>query len=455
MENTGPDDCSVVDHSKDRLLRILGVSFGIAVTVGGTIGVGILRTPGMVASQLGNAWLISLVWICGGIYAFLGTLFVAELGTALPRAGGWYVYARRAFGDYGGFVIGWSDWLAQSGALAYLAIAIGDFSAQLADPPRIALAKPVAVAMLISFAGLHWLGLRAGSRAQELTSLLKAIALVVFVALCFWFGPPSGTAAPGPAVPSFPALLVALVIALQSVVVTYDGWYSAIYFTEEDCDPGKNLPRSLLGGIACTIAIYVLVNLALLYSLPMSSLASSTLPAADVASNIFGAAGGRIITALCILSLLSILNAVLLLTPRILFAMGRDGLFWSRATAVNRGGTPGIAMLLSTAAGILLVMSGTFEKLVAITSFFYVFIYGSGCIALFLLRRREPDLRRPFRNWGYPWAPLLFLVTSVAFLIGSVLGDPADSLYAVALISLSYPLYRVLYRERGLGGPNP
>lgn len=432
--------------SQGDLLRILGIGFGIAVTVGGTIGVGILRTPGMVAAQLGNPLLIIGVWICGGAYALLGTLMVTELGTMLPQAGGWYVYARRAFGMYGGFLIGWSDWLAQSGALAYLATAIGDFTAQLLGPGGAGAAKPVAIAILLAFAFLHWFGLRTGSLAQEITSLLKALALAAFVAVCF-SSPPARGGAPAP-LASLPALLVAVVIALQSVVVTYDGWYSAIYFTEEDRDPAKNLPRSLLGGIACTIAIYLLVNLGLLYALPMRTLSASMLPAADVATNIFGEYGGIIITALAILSLLSILNAVLLLTPRILFSMSRDGLFWQKAVSVNAGGTPDVAMVLSTVAGILLVASGTFERLVAVTSFFYVFIYAAGCLALFLLRRREPGLARPFRTWGYPWAPAVFLAASAAFLVGSVLGDKEDSLYALGLMALSYPIYRWITRTR-------
>ncbi len=429
-----------------KLLRILGVGFGLAVTVGGTIGVGILRTPGMVAAQLGSSWWILGVWICGGAYALLGTMVVTELAVSLPLAGGWYVYARRAFGKYGGFLVGWSDWIGQSGALAYLATASGEFTGQLFDPPRPEAARPVAVALLSAFALLHWTGLRAGSRAQGLTSLLKAAALAAFVILCFALVP-APAAEPWPS-PQFPALLVALVIALQSVVVTYDGWYSAIYFTEEDRNPARNMPRALIGGIACTIAIYVLVNLALLHALPMRALAQSKLPAADVAGRLFGAAGARIITGLCILSLLGILNAVLMLTPRILFAMGRDRLFWRRATSVNRGGTPDVAMFLSTLAGIALVMSGTFEKLVAITSFFYVFIYGSGCCALYALRRREPELPRAFRVPGYPWSPLVFLLASAAFLVGSVLSDKENSLWALALIAASYPVYLAGFRRR-------
>jgi APA family basic amino acid/polyamine antiporter len=301
---------------------------------------------------------------------------------------------------------------------------------------------------LLVFALLHWMGLRTGSWAQELTSLLKAIALIAFVGICFVFSSPSTPAPAALQTPAFPALLFAVVIALQSVVVTYDGWYSAIYFTEEDRDPARNLPRSLIGGIACTIAIYLLVNLALLYALPMRTLAESKLPPAEVATNIFGTSGGKIITALCILSLLSILNAVLLLAPRILFAMSRDHLFWRRAANVNRGGTPDVAMFLSTLAGIVLVVSGTFEKLVAVTSFFYVFIYSSGCCALYTLRKREPQLARPFRVWGYPWSPLVFLLASVAFLIGSILSDKENSLWALALIAASYPVYRAAVFRR-------
>ena len=438
------------EHRPD-LLRILGVGFGIAVTVGGTVGVGILRTPGLVAEQIPSVWAIVTIWIIGGVYALFGTISVVELGTMLPSAGGWYVYARRAFGNYGGFTVGWIDWIAQSAALAFLSTAIGEFSVALfpAIPGGV---RSVAIGTLVFFAVLHWLGLRSSSWTQDLTSVLKGVALIGFVVVCFLYGRSEEEAVPSfaTAAPQISggliAAVVAIVVALQSVIVTYDGWYSAIYFTEEDKDPARNLPTSAIGGVLCIIGIYVLVNLALVYTLPLSELAGSTLPAADAAQRIFGGAGGRIIIALSLLSLLSVINAVLLLATRILFAMSRDGLFFSKASEVNPRGTPLTAMVLTTGSAIALVASGTFETLIAIASFFYVTVYISGFLALFILRKREPEQPRPFRVWGYPWPPLIALVGSLAFLVGSVFGDPRHSAYALVLIAASYPIYLTVTR---------
>jgi APA family basic amino acid/polyamine antiporter len=283
------------DHQgRGDLLRILGVGFGIAVTVGGTVGVGILRTPGLVAEQIPNVWAIVVIWILGGFYALLGTISVVELGTMLPSAGGWYVYARRAFGNYGGFTVGWIDWIAQSAALAFLSTAIGEFTVALFPgiPGGI---RFVAISTLVFFAVLHWMGLRSSSWTQDATSLLKGIALLGFVGVCFLYGrsDPVPPLEAGPLISTgLLAMTVAVVVALQSVIVTYDGWYSAIYFTEEDRDPGRNLPRSAIGGVLCIMGIYVLVNFALLYTLPLSELAGSMLPAADAAQKIFGGEGG-------------------------------------------------------------------------------------------------------------------------------------------------------------------
>lgn len=437
------------DGGDGRLLRLLGVAFGLAVTVGGTIGVGILRTPALVAAQLPDAGLILAAWTLGGGYALVGTLVVVELGAALPSAGGWYVYARRAFGDAAGFAVGWSDWLAQCGALAYLAVSIGDFSAAL-QPALAPAAKALALLTLAGFAAIQWLGLRESSWVQEATSLVKGLALLGFVAACFVLSPAGAPGRPtSPAAAGLGALsLAGAVIALQSVIITYDGWYTAIYFTEEDVDPGRNLPRSALGGVAVTIGIYMLVNLALLRVLNVQELASAGLAAAEAGQAVFGGAGRPIVTALSLVSLLSVINAVLMLATRILFAVARDGLFAASAAGVSATGTPTAAMLLTSLVSAGLVLSGTFAELVAITSVLLVLVYSAGFVALFVLRRSEPDLARPFRVPGYPWLPLLALVGSAAFLVGNVIGDPRSSVWAVVMLAASYLPYRFFARTR-------
>lgn len=433
-------------HPNGHLLRILGVGFGVAVIVGNTIGTGILRTPGEVAVQLRSSGLVIAVWVLGGLYALLCTLTVTELGTMLPSAGGWYVYSRRAFGDYGGFLVGCSDWIVQSTGMAFLAIAFGEFITELYPALR-GNVKLVAVASLSLLTLLNWLGLRAGSRTQQFTSLTKALALVGFVVACFAISPSGGRAA-GLEPASFPlprgGLFLAILVALQPILITYDGWYGAIYFMEEDENPMRNLPRSSIGGVVACIAIFLLVNAALLHVLPISLLAASKMPAADAALAVFGARGKQVILIVSLVTAISTINALLLMMPRILFGMSRDGLLPRGVASVNAGGTPTTALLLGTLAAIAFVLSGSFEKLVAMASILFVAVYLSGFCALFVLRVREPDLPRPFRIWGYPWTNLGVLLASAAFLVASIIGDLKDSLFTLALIALSYPIYLFL-----------
>lgn len=443
MEST-PAIVESQPKDKGKLLHILGVSFGIAGAIGGTIGAGILRTPGLVAAQLGSAKLIIAAWVAGGIYALLGAISVAELGASLPQAGGWYVYARRAFGKYPGFTVGWMDWLGNCAALAWVAITIGEYSAALA-PSLAGSTKTIAIVVLIFFSLIQLLGVRAGSGSQQILSLAKALAFIALVTACFILGGKNTGAISTQAALVSPstvaAFSIAVVFALQAVITTYDGWYGPIYFAEEFSEPAHDVPRSLFGGVLAIICIYVLVNLALLYVLPLPQMAASTLPVADAAQTIFGAFSGQLITALALISLLGLINAVIMGAPRILYGLSRDGLFSAKGMRVSRGGTPVVALLLTTLAAILLVVSGTFERLLGMAAFLYVAIYMSGFAALFVLRKREPELLRPYRAWGYPWTTLIVLIGSLVFLIGAIISDTANSIYAVLLIALSYPIY--------------
>jgi APA family basic amino acid/polyamine antiporter len=416
------------------LLRILGVGFGLAVIVGSTLGIGILRTPGLVAAQLTSKAGILGVWVGGGVYTLLGAICLTELGTTLPQAGGYYVYARRAFGDTVGFAVGWSDWITYCAVLGYVTIAIGEFSAVLA-PALEPATKLVAILVLAFFAVVQWAGVRVSSRFQEATTAVKFLAFVALVIACFVHAASSPPAGAGPATIGPPAAgFVGLVVALQSVVITYGGWQSALYFTEEDRDPRRNLPRSMIGGVLSVLVIYVLVNLALLSVLEVAALARSTLPAADAAAAIFGGRGGLIITLLSLVSLPPLVNAILMIGTRILFALGRDGLLWRNAAAVNDRGTPLVATLVTTAVAMVLIASGTFQKLVAVASFFLAGNYLVCCLALIVLRRREPSLERPFRAWGYPWSAGVVLAGAAAFLIGVLVGDTRTGLVAVGLV---------------------
>ncbi|AXE21465.1 amino acid permease [Runella rosea] len=429
----------------NQLLKILGVGFGIAVTIGGTIGTGILRKPGPIANALGDPWLIMGVWVLVSIYALLGVLCTIELGVTFPKAGAWYVYAKRAFGGYAGFVVGFNSWLGTSSATAFGAFTMSEYIALLL-PQTAGYESFMAVGILLALGLLHWIGLRTASRAQEIMSVAKAVGLFAFVVICFVYGdavtPTQVVETTADAVQKG-SMIGAIIFALQAIFYTYDGWHTAAYFAEEDADPSRNLPKSMLGGLALIVAIYLLVNAAILYILPMPVLQQSKLAAADAITLIFGEQSGKIVTFFLMISILGIVNAQVMFNPRVLYSMGRDGLFISQATRVNAGGTPSIAMPLSVAMAVLFIVSGkeASGKLSDIATFFFVIGYTSGFASLLYLRKTEPDIPRPWKVPGYPLIPWIVLIASLAFLIGAGFQDPGSSVYALGFLVLSYPLY--------------
>jgi len=414
----------------NTLRRVLGLGFGLAVIVGSTLGIGILRTPGMVAGQLGSAPAILLVWLTGGFYTLLSAICFAELGTMLPQEGGYYVYARRAFGDTVGFAVGWTDWLTYCAVLGYVSIGFGEFAGVLV-PSLAHSVTLVAVTVLVALVALQWAGVQVSSRFQQIATAVKFFAFLALVVAAFVVRRSTAAAGAAPIAGS----AAGFVFALQAVAITYGGWQSALYFSEEDRDPAANIPRSMIGGVAAVIVVYMLVNMALLWLLPLGDLAASTLPAADAAGVIAGPAGQAIITGLSLISLPPMLNAIVMIGTRILFAMGRDGLLWRRAATVDAGGTPTIATLVTTMVALLGIVTGTFARLVSIAAFFLALNYSICSLSLFVLRRREPDRARPFRAWGYPWSAAIVLAGAVALLVGSLAGDRASALGALVLLA--------------------
>jgi APA family basic amino acid/polyamine antiporter len=433
-----------------RLLSILGVTFGLAVAIGNTIGAGILRTPGDVASMLQTPWLFFGVWIVGALYALLGVNALAELGTMLPRSGAQYVYARHAFGDYMGFVVGWNDWISTCASTAAISIVIGESLAALI-PALSTRATPLAMATVVIFTALLMRSTRVGGRSQEITSLFKTVALVIFVAACFAFGghaaslrAPNATAmvaAPGT------SLFVGFVLSAQAVIYTYDGWTGPLYFSEELRDPGRQIPRSMFGALFAVTAIYLLINLAFLYVLPVTAMAGSTLVAARVAEAIFGPRGDTVVRLVVILALPSAVNACLLMSSRVLYGVSRDGIGPRVATRVNEGGTPTVSLAASAAVSLLFLATGGFNRAIAIAAFFFVADYALSFLAVFVLRRREPAAPRPYRARGHPWTTGIVLVGSIAFLVSAVSADLENSRWALALLAISYPAFWVTRRS--------
>ncbi len=492
--------------AQNRLTRILGLGFGIAVIFGGTVGVGILRLPGEIAGKLSSANLILLVWVLGGIYSLLGANSLSELGAALPQAGGFYVYSRRAFGPATGFVMGWADWLNNCAGIAYVVVTAADYALALlprhptggsstgsstgssANP---LVATCIALIILALFAAMQWHGLRLSSNVQKLTSTVTGITFLGLVIACLLHprlhaqlpALPSVSAPAAAAlivaphspqssgifallVPVF-ALLVPLFAVLPAIVVAYDGWYEAIYFTEEDTNAARHLPRAMIGGVALVTGLYLLMNVAFLHVLTIPQLAGSQLAAADAARIVFpthlGSWAGlgtglraadwsaTFITVLSLLTLLSFTNAVLLGAPRILFAIGRDGLF-SSAAKVGPGGTPRIALLVTAAMVAFFVLTGKFDEILGVAAILMAIMYSVNYIAVFVLRVRQPQMSRPFRAWGYPWTTALVLLGSLIFLVGDVRQDWTSAWRAAVLLAVALPVY--WWRGRNASAPS-
>jgi basic amino acid/polyamine antiporter, APA family len=439
------------------LLRVLGVGFGLAVIIGNTIGAGIFRAPGQIAEQLPHPWIFLGVWVLGGLYALLGAISLAELGTMIPRSGGQYVFARYALGEYAGFIVGWSDWISSCGSTAAVALVVGTFSGALV-PALNGKGPAVAATVAIVFAVLQWRGIVWGCTIQNFTSLLKALAFFALIAAAFILGGGGALTGGGDALTGSDSTLTgsqtystsavtlaAIVTSLQAAIYTYDGWSGVIYFSEEVQHPGRDIPRSLLGGVLTIMAIYLLVNVALLYVLPISGIAGKEFAAGEAANAIFGQYGDTIFRCITIVSMLSAINALHLMATRVIFAMSRDGLFTERAAVVNVGGTPTVSLFLSAAVAVLFILFGqTFERVIIICAFFFVANYILSFISLFVLRVREPNTPRPYRAWGYPVTPGLALVGSLLFLAGAVYADRTNSLYALALLAASYPVFRLV-----------
>ncbi|HEX9986307.1 MAG TPA: amino acid permease [Thermoanaerobaculia bacterium] len=425
--------------SRGRLLTVLGVGFGLAVTIGNAIGAGILRTPGTIAEHLPTFAPFIAVWIIGALYALLGANAIAELATMVPRSGGQYVFVRHGLGDYAGFVVGWSDWISTCGTTAAVAIVVGEYAVSLFPEARTH--QVIALGVVAVLTVIQWFGVRAGGFAQDLTSAMKAIALLLFIAACFWLGtrsPADGTAIVADREGS---LMLAFILSLQAVIYTYDGWTAVIYFSEEVKDAARAIPRAIFGGVALIAMLYLLINVAFLSVVSLPTIAGEKLAAGVVAERMFGMDGDNVIRLLVIVLLVSAVNSNVLMAPRVLFAMATDGLFWRGAREVNRGGTPDVALMISSLLAAAFIVTGTFETVIAKLAFFFVANYTLSFVTLFVLRHKEPETPRPWRAWGHPFTTGLALLASVAFLIGAVYSDTVSSLHSLGLLALSVPAY--------------
>ena len=437
------------------LRRILGLGFGVALVFGTMLGVGILRLPSTVAAALQDSTLIMAAWAIGGVFSLLGAVAVAELAAMVPQSGGFRVYSRRAFGEGIGFAIGWVDWLAYVATLAYSSVTAVDFLGTL-WPPVLVHSRAIAISILAAFTGMHWLGLRVGSAVTTLVSAAIGLLLLVLVVGCFLHGPATGLTLPPLATTARPlpllstAMFFALVIALRAILTAYDGWYAPIYMAEENINAVRTLPRAIIGGTVLVVALYLVINLAFLYVLPMSVLSASALPAADAARLVLPRGGAEFVTVLSLFTVLSLINNTMLVAPRILFAIGRDGFISGKAAMVSAGGTPLIALAATSVASLIVILTGTFEQIIALFSVLFLVYYVAAFLAVFVLRRTEPDLPRPYKAFGYPFSTAVVLLGALALLIAAISEDPRSGLIAAGFLACCAPAYGWLARGRRL-----
>jgi APA family basic amino acid/polyamine antiporter len=437
----------VAAPGRGRLLQVLGVSFGVAALVGNTILVGILRTPGEVAARLPSPTLFLGVWLVGGLYALLATISLAEPGAMIARSGGQYVIVRRGLGEYPGFVVGWADWLSICGAMSLGAMVVTEYLEPLV--PALAGRRAAAgVILVLAFGLLLWRGIRIGDLSQQVLSALKAVAFGVLIALCLALPVPAAEAVPPAALPGGLAMVAAVVLAVQSVIYTYDGWNGPLYFGEEVRNPGRDIPRSMILGVLVVIAIYLLVNLAFVRVLGIGRMAGDPFVAASAGKALFGARGDLVIRVLVAVSILSAINACALMGPRVLLAMSRDRLLPPALETVSPAGTPTVAHWATIGVVCGFILSGTFETVLALCAFLYVVGYLLSFLSVFALRRREPETPRPFRVPGFPVTTGIVVAGSAAFLVAAAILDWGNSWKSTLLLGLSWPVYRWTLRRR-------
>jgi len=455
-------DLEAAPPSNQELVRGLGAYDAAAVVVSNVIGSGILILPAVVASMVAHPTAMLAAWIVGGALAFAGALAYAELAALRPRAGGEYVYLRAAFGPLMAFLTGWTSFVAGfSGAIAAGAVGmagyLGRFFPAAADatpwvslplgPLSLSLSSQsiVALVAIAALSVVHMLGLGPGRLVQNALAIVKVSALLVFVAagLTIGTGSTAHFSAPGP----WP--VSGMMLALIPVMFSYSGWNAAAYIAEEIRDPGRNVPKALALGTAAVVVVYAAMNVVYLYAMPVGALAATDIRVVDAAADaLFGPRVADLLTVLTIFIVLGSISAMVFAGPRVYYAMARDGLFLDAAARVHpRTGTPVIAIAAQAVWSGLLVLTGTFSQLVQYTGFAVVLFAGIAVAALFVLRHRQPDAPRPFRAWGYPIAPGVFVIASAAMVANAIWREPGPSLAGVGILLAGIPVY-LLFKTR-------
>ncbi|MGI8611513.1 MAG: APC family permease, partial [Sphingomicrobium sp.] len=436
------------DRRFGHLLRILGLAFGLAVVVGGVVGQGILRTPGIVAGAVPDPTLILLLWTLGGTLVLIDACAVVELGASIPRAGGPYALAERAYGRVGGTVVGWADWMISTLVVAFVSVVFGEYCHRLGIGTAVPAAL-LSVALIAACWAINWTGTRLSGASQTTLSAVKGFVLAALIVALFLFGeaPAAAEAAASPAVAPV-AGVAALLVAMRAVVNTYGGWHASVYFGEEIVAPDRNIARSTFGGILLVTALYVGVNAALLHVLTPAQMAASELAVADAAGQVFGPGGELVITVLALVSLAAIANLFAMVGSRIGFAMARDGVLPAALARTSTSGTPRVALTIGALVAAGFALSGTYGELLSIAVPLTVATIGALDLAAIVMRRREPDLPRPFKMPLFPLPALVGLALNLILLAAMLIDDPLHTMIGVGAAVVLGIGYALLGRGR-------
>lgn len=435
-----------------ELRRDLGVWGAAAIVVGTVIGSGIFLVPKTMVLNVGSAEMVFLVFVFGGLLSLAGALTYAELAAAMPEAGGEYAYLREAYGPFFGFIYGWTQmWVAKSGSIATLATAFFYYLANFypglestvfqSDWLEIKTGQLLAMAVIAFLGFVNYFGVKVGGGVQVGVTILKVvlIALIIGVGLTFSGG---STTNFDTAIPNATGGIAGFFAALVAALWAYDGWNNVSMVSSEIRNPQRNLPRALILGTLAVMAIYLAANLAYFYVLPASAVGASDRVAADMMRQIWGTTGANAVSIAAMISIFAALNGSILSGSRVPFAMARDGLFFqSIATVHPRYFTPANSIIALTLWSMILVLSGRYDQLFTYVIFASWILYGMATASVLVLRRKRPDLPRPYKTLGYPVVPILFVIVAAALILSTLVKSPRESLLGLGIILLGIPFF--------------
>ncbi len=446
------------------LVRALGPWAAAAIVVGMIIGTGIFIKPADMAREAGTVGLVTLAWVLGGVLSLFGALCAAELGAAIPEAGGTYAYLNRAFGPLWGYLFGWTYSIIgaptsiatlAAGLLVFASFlfpAVGAplhvfrFSLPFSHVPfhfTFTWAQPLAVAAIALVTFINYFGVKLGGQVQVALTVVKIAAVIAVILIGFFLGKGSVANFHTASTPfSHLGIVAALLTAVASGLWAYDGWINLAFVGSEVKNPGRNIPLSMIYGVIAVCLIYTAMSTACFYVLPFAKVAASAHIASDVVARATGASAATWMTIVMMICALGSLNSSILTNARVDYAMARDGLFFRVARGVHpRFRTPANALVFQGVVASVMAMTGTFESLSLLYIFLVWIFYGAQTVGLMVLRRKEPDLPRPYRTWGYPVVPVIFILSALALAVDLLVETPFRATMGLAVMLVGLPLY--------------